>query len=427
MFLIASAAKQTEEEMGSGSMIASIILSSSKAMMKLLVISIVGILAAKYPRNDPILPPGALKHMSRLSNIVLLPCLIIKSLGGTINFSLLLRIGILTLFCFMINSISFLICDVIGYRIHGEENGDRNSELFIAIKVAVGNGNAIGLPILVMQILCQDNLINADFNHDSDKCYEEASSMIFVYMIVWFIMFWGYSFPTLQRLKQREILGDGGESHSANIPANKVISSGGAVQQPKTVSDFMGRFADSQFYLSAKKVIVSPAIIAVMVALFIGLIPALQYQFFSSDGGLYVIGSAMDTVGEPVVALNTLIMAASLAQCDFPVHKVQQYVDRFLFNDTSAHDSLVRKPMLAPEPRVGEFGGIEEPDTPVDNMSEDIETDIVQPYSAFPVSSDEDVALPGEIPEKGLVSPSSATPAKELPPLRSVLALIICR
>eukprot|EP01033_Poteriospumella_lacustris_P007112 gene7112-5118_t len=278
-----------------------------------------------------------------------------------------------------------------------------------------------------MQILCQDNLINADFNHDSDKCYEEASSMIFVYMIVWFIMFWGYSFPTLQRLKQREILGDGGEIHSANIPANKVISSGGAVQQPKTVSDFMGRFADSQFYLSAKKVIASPAIIAVMVALFIGLIPALQYQFFSSDGGLYVIGSAMDTVGEPVVALNTLIMAASLAQCDFPVHKVQQYVDRFLFSDTSAHDSLVRKPMLAPEPRVGEFGGIEEPDTPVDNMSEDIETDIVQPYSAFPVSSDEDVALPGEIPEKGLVSPSSATPAKELPPLRSVLALIICR
>lgn len=399
--------------------------------MKLLVISIVGILAAKYPKNDPILPPGALKHMSRLSNIVLLPCLIIKSLGGTINVSLLLRIGILTLFCFMINSISFLICDVIGYRIHGEENGNRNSELFIAIKVAVGNGNAIGLPILVMQILCQDNMINADFNHDSDKCYEEASSMIFVYMIVWFTMFWGYSFPTLQRLKQREILGDGGGIQSGSTQGSSVISAGGAVPQPKTLSDFMQRVADSQFYQSAKKVIVSPAIIAVMVALFIGLVPSLQYQFFSPDGGLYIIGTSMDTVGEPVVALNTLIMAASLAQCDFPIHKIQQYVDRFLFDDTSAHESLVRKPILTQEPRVGEFGGIEEPDTPVDSMSEDIETDIVQPYSAYPASFDESDAMPGALQEKGGIGdvslPPVAPPAKELPPLRSVLALIICR
>ncbi len=429
--------------MGSSSMIASIILSSSAAMMKLLVISIVGIIAAKFPHNDPILPPASLKYISRLSNIVLLPCLIIKSLGGTINLALLSRIGILTFFCFIINTISYIICDIIGYRIHnGKVNGDRNSELYIAIKIAAGNGNAISLPILVMQILCQDNLINADFNYNSDQCYAEASSMIFVYMIVWFIMFWGYGFPTLQKLKQHEVLEqqekiflassaiDGDDSNSdRNMDIRTDIGSilerghpidndnSGLIKYVNHLKQLIHNpHYQQQFYMTMKKIIINPAILSVILALFIGLIPPIRNQFFSPDGSLSIIGASMDTIGEPVVALNTLIMAASLAQCDFPIDGIKKYFDNFLFQENDKYDTV---PSISRKSESGKDRA-------------DVELADEQPYGGVIIeesmkTSNADHQEEEEASNKHIVAEKPVENAKTLPPMRSIVALIVSR
>lgn len=298
-----------------------------------------GIIAAKYPKNEPILPPSSLRYLSRLSNVVLTPCLIINSLGGTINFALFQRIGILTFFCFVINIVSFLLCDLVGFYIHGEENGNRDSELYITIKIAAGNGNAISLPILVMQILCQDSLINADYNHDSLQCYNEASSMIFVYMIMWFVMFWGYGFPTLQHLKHRQTIPQPSQplpphqdKSIFSFPSYSTLASF-QVQCIQTIQTGMNPVNQQYMLDKIQRVLLNPAMLAVIVSLCIGFIPPIQQQLFSHSGSLNVIGASIDTIGQPVVALNCLIMAASLAHCDFPVEKIRHYVETFLFED----------------------------------------------------------------------------------------------
>lgn len=222
---------------------------------------------------------------------------------------LISRIGILLFFSLVINGISYIICDIIGYRIHGEENGDRNSALYIAIKVAAGNGNAISLPILVMQILCQDQLINADYDHDSEKCYDDATSMIFVYMISWFVMFWGYGFPTLESLKHFEnrnsLITTLRSRH--NSTASEVASNLFQYYK-KAILD-----TDNQQYVidKIKKIFINPAILSVIIALIVGLIKPIQEQLFTPEGHLSIIGASLETVGDPVVALNCLIMAAS--------------------------------------------------------------------------------------------------------------------
>jgi predicted permease len=85
----------------------SIMLNAFAAMTKIFLISAVGIFLAKYPAKDPMLPAIMIKYLSKLVNNVFIPCLIINSLGSAITAELLQRIGVLVLFCFVANAISY--------------------------------------------------------------------------------------------------------------------------------------------------------------------------------------------------------------------------------------------------------------------------------------------------------------------------------
>lgn len=70
----------------------------------------------------------------------------------------------------------------------------------IAMSVAMFSPNAISMPIMVMQSLCEQVIINHDYDDNSKLCYSEASSMLFVYSIGWHILFWSYGFNQLKRI-----------------------------------------------------------------------------------------------------------------------------------------------------------------------------------------------------------------------------------
>lgn len=321
---------------------------------------------------------------------------------------------------------------MIGYRIHdGAINGDRTSALYISIKIAAGNGNAIGLPILVMQVLCQDSLINADFDDDSGKCYEEASSMIFVYMIVWLIMFWGYSFPTLQNLKQQEI--ESGTVDLCRISTEETGSKTKTFAYLEYVKQLATQPAyQQQLWISIRKIIVNPAILAVFVALLVGLISPIQNQFFAPEGSFSMIGSSLDTIGEPVVALNTLVMAASLAQCNFPVDKIQKYFDTFLFENTTSHEGKassvaeisVRQPTTTLLRSVDNINS-RTSDATLSIGGEHINDFAVESQAKF--LKEEQTKIQESTPQGNLDIAESHVGTINLPPIRSVLALIMSR
>lgn len=83
---------------------------SFSAMMKILLISIVGCMCTIFPTNNVMLDTTLLKGMARMSNNLFLPALIITSMGSTLTLESFCRYSILILVCFLVNSTSFLCC-----------------------------------------------------------------------------------------------------------------------------------------------------------------------------------------------------------------------------------------------------------------------------------------------------------------------------
>ena len=257
------------------------------AMFKIFLISCVGILCATYPKNDPILGKDALRHFSRLNTFVLSPALIVFALGSALNAQLFIHLSLLIPFAILIISLSYLFGFLLKF-IHEE-----NDMLYKSSLVSVASPNAFALPILVMSSLCADSNINEDYDNDSEACFEESSSMIFIYIIPWLLQFWSYGYSTLASINTSEFEDD---------------------QSKTELTSFRSGFGKTSRKLLL--VLQNPALIGVYVGLTIGLIPGLGSYMFDSVTVLQPFGGAVEILAAPVVALNSLIMAASLAHID---------------------------------------------------------------------------------------------------------------
>ena len=283
--------------------VVSVMLTSFLAMIKILLISLAGVAGATYPRANPLLPLKLLQQLAKLSNLIFLPCLIITSLGA-IDSSNLNRLGILIVFSFVINIASFFCINTLGLLVFNAKD-----PFFIAVCVAVGSPNAISMPIMVMQSLCEQAIINDHFESDAHYCYKEASSMLFVYSIGWHIMFWTYCF---NRLKSIIALQAAGVDETADQGTGDL-----RMQLSSLLARAMAIRKDDVTHLLAA-IVLSPSMIAIVVGILISVIPNLQGLLFDVvTSPLHPLGSALITLGDPVVAINCLIMSASLAHVSF--------------------------------------------------------------------------------------------------------------
>jgi len=262
-----------------------VFLVSLSAMFKVALISSVGILCSMYPKAQPLLNPMITKGLSRLSNFVLIPALVASSLGSTVSIPLLKRFGILSLLCVIIMLISYT--NTWAFKWLHEDN----PKLFKATLVSVSSPNAISFPLLVMRTMCEDSTVNADYGSDSNLCFQEASSMMFIYSIGWHCVYWSYGFPLLKSLDS-------------------------AVVQPVGFIENVREFT--------KNVLFSPSLLAIYAGILIAVIPNLQDLLFITPSILRPLGSSLLTLAEPVVCTNTLIMSASLAQVYFSIVKSRE-------------------------------------------------------------------------------------------------------
>lgn len=347
-----------------------IMVGSLGSMMKILFISIAGVISAKHPVSDPILPVSALKGLARLNNMTLLPCLIVYSLGATLSPELLAKIGILILFCAANYGLSYIVALTVGRFLHEKDN----EELFSAVLVAICNPNAVALPILLMQGICQNPIVNQDFGSDASACANLATSMIFVYITGWFIMFWGFSFPLLQK------------PIVAHVVKESVSSSS---------NSYFSHFL--KLIPTLKQMFLSPSMIAIYIGMFIGLVTPLQQLIFTKPTPGLPFGDSINVIGNPVVCLNCIIMAASLAHCDYsPI--IQFFTDNIIINKLKGHNSDNQHALVPAGEEVANPLDIE-----LSSKSKNVEKIVVKSGTS-------------QIEEKAT-----------LPHARSVVALIVCR
>lgn len=305
------------------SAISAVMFTAFSAMLKVFLVSAIAFVAADYPKANPILPKSSLQILARLSNAIFLPCAVVAALGSTLSAAIFSKLIVLVLFAFIINSISYLLVFTIG---KGFYKGDKT--MFTALCVAVGSPNAVSFPILVMQTMCEQPDINIDYDSNSSTCFDEASTMLFVYSIGWHIIYWTFGFPMLESMKASQLDQNDTITQSNNLEPETT----GTIISTRYFYDLYNEttisFTLVKSYLHTDdgkrelgrwlwNVLCSPAMLSIYIGIFIGLIPFLKHIIFDESAPLHSIGSVLNTVGEPLVCVNTFVMAASLAHADW--------------------------------------------------------------------------------------------------------------
>lgn len=321
------------------------------AMMKIFLVSVIGVLSAKYPEGNPLLPTPVIKHISRFSNIVMVPCLIIGGLGASLSLNLLRRVGILIPLSILNNLISMGIGRCLSC-IH-----EQDEMLFKASVLTVASPNTISMPLMVMQSLCEQEVVYHDFDDDKDKCFAACTSLLFIYSIGFHILFWGYVFPSFEIL-QKDYAAHEAEDSPLIVDSSPNETNESSTQRGGDVSSKINQYVlyIRRINTLVKHVILSPSMLGIFAGITIGLIRPLQTVIFSPTGYLYPIGGAIQTLATPVVALNCLIMSASLAHVKVDFSKFWCYSPlssnsaQSLVMTTSTHNPILILPSPPPSP-----------------------------------------------------------------------------
>jgi predicted permease len=376
--------------------------------------------------GNPLLPVSVIRHISRFSNLVLIPCLTVANIGASISLSLFLKVGILVPIAIATNLMSMGIGRIFKF-LHEDD-----PKLFRASLLTIASPNTISMPILVMQSLCEQPVVNADFDDDSAVCFSQSTALLFIYSIGFHLLYWGYVFPSFEQLqREAEEEGDMEDNHSSKS------SLGPKLSFSQRLMNFASLF---------KHILMAPTMLSVFIGLFIGLIPFTRHLLFSGSGYLSPVGAAIETLASPVVALNCLIMSASLAHVEVDFKQLFiQYWKELVFSLTSSSSPRRHSIQLSSEEEIEEQLGVGSKNISFNPMqqqrqhltsssSDNLNSLEIEKNSECEVRNLERILT--EVIKDDGVEPSSVDTsstillkqnAQNLPQVRSVIFLILCR
>jgi len=304
------------------------------AMAKVFFICLSGALAAKFPRKSPLLPVTLLSQLSRLSNDIFLPCLMISSIGSVLTLQMLLEFLPLLFGSFVLIISSFLFSHLVRLLFCLPLD-----PLMEKLVIASTFPNCVSLPLLMLETLCEKPLVYEQFEDGEDQCYQTASAMCFIYSIGWHLLFWSWGYSKLRGSKETQLLyGDATnlESSSDLLKAKsadeekKEVKAG---ERPPMANKSRSLHLFSQqtnlhtnqeakdsFVTKAVKklkgIFAQPTMSSIFIGFLVGLTPLKGLLFEQLNSPLRPLGSAVSSLATPIVVLSTMIMAGSLAQID---------------------------------------------------------------------------------------------------------------
>jgi len=83
-----------------------------------------------------------------------------------------------------------------------KEDNDQN-EFFEVLCITIATPNCPAFPLLFIPTLCELDLVNEQFSGSNIKCVTTSTSFIFIFIIGWYIMFWGLFYPRLVSIKDK--------------------------------------------------------------------------------------------------------------------------------------------------------------------------------------------------------------------------------
>ncbi|CAM9369562.1 unnamed protein product [Chrysoparadoxa australica] len=322
-----------------GSKVLDVLVTSLLAIGKVGLVTIAGIIAGYYPKKEPLLDKETVRKISQLCSLLFLPCLVTASIGASLSVEKLAEFGPLLLFSVAAHILSACLAWLCGKLLPVDR------VVYKAVTIAIIFPNAGSLPLLLMESLCEQPLISANFPTPAE-CFEEATSMIFGYLLVWHLLFflWGYYrlaecdeldackddaarrqsllLSSLHQLEAKE-MGEGeedegntGEVEGGDVEDDREAEAAvGAMQQEAAATAKMQDIKASSptRWEQLCEVARSPPLIGTVVGIILALLPQLQSLLFKEPKSpLRPVGAALQAIGSPLVVLQTLVMAGSL-------------------------------------------------------------------------------------------------------------------
>jgi len=316
-----------------------VMLNAISSMATVSLVSLVGVVCALYPTGDPLMSPVFLRQVARLSSQVFLPALMIYVLGSGLSLRILSDLAILIPFAVLISVVSFVIAHSVGKLIVPEDTPLRSGLI-----VCCCMPNSTSLPIMILRSACKQPEVNADYQSDQDECETAALSMLFVYAIGWNTMFWAFARHELERCSKQTKLED-----TPPTGDETVLSTSVAETAPSQQTE------ESSLREKLKAFLFSPPMLGIYIGTIIGICAPLQsLLFFELFSPLAPLGDSIETVGEPLICISTLVMAASLAQVRIDMKSLSVYrgfaqIRAWLWPETETHPSTMR--CASPDPK----------------------------------------------------------------------------
>ncbi|CAM9817494.1 unnamed protein product [Discosporangium mesarthrocarpum] len=133
-----------------------VLVASVLGLAKTLIIIAIGAFCAYFPRGAPLLTKGFMQSTSRLSNLLFLPALVIASIGSTLTPEAIAGSWHLLVANFFTHIISWFVAGVVGRIFLGRDR----LAAFRPVRVAITFPNCVGLPLLLMESLCEQGIVN---------------------------------------------------------------------------------------------------------------------------------------------------------------------------------------------------------------------------------------------------------------------------
>eukprot|EP00903_Cladosiphon_okamuranus_P007861 g7601.t1 len=325
---------------------------------RVFIVLVVGFAASKFPKMEPLLTKETCRCISRVCALLFLPALTIASTGATLSPTALKDAWQLVVSGSFTIVFSGLVAWA-GGRLFFRRPEDRRA--FGPVGLAIAFPNSAGFPLLLMDALCEQDYIKSDFEDDAAECVTQATAMIFVYVAVWQMWFFGWGFhalgeddtlerqltgrpakalaspttaaenvdapsrqsspqDTLPRLEDRRNSGSDLRSNAETsaaaeeegivvIEIDRLTEEGVGTGKVTAASGAASKSEDGDRMAGCKqrvsRILLSPNIVAVAIGVGIAMVAPLQKMLFDKPRA---------TVGTPTVAVSTLVMAGSLVQ-----------------------------------------------------------------------------------------------------------------
>ena len=290
---------------------------SVRVVATIACVMVAGVALACFPRPHGTVQRPFMKQLARLCFTFFLPCMLITKIGKSFSVGMLQDAWV----CCVLMPCWLLLSCCVGILLRRVAKPPAwFARVFV---VGMTFQNAVGLPLIFMETLCEQPLLAGEEN-----CLDRAVAFIFLSNLAWQLCLWtaglqylDTSSGTAQAPTAPTIVTTATKEESGAVPvrSSELGATLQGVGETRAEAHKQSRQKQASRFLrtcqGVRRALLQPPVCAMFLGIFIGLVAPLQDAFFISvSSPLRPVMGAVGVMADPYIGVVNLIAACSLGK-----------------------------------------------------------------------------------------------------------------